>query len=93
MLTVFRLKRLIALVIGRAAGEEIVGELCDLSGDFDGVNGEANFREKIRDAVEWAEMLCGKRETTHDSDAIRGFLLQELGSAAEIAKELANGPT
>jgi hypothetical protein len=75
-----RIKRLIHNVLYHIAEEDLVPELRGLLNIFDRENGAANYREKISSAMEWAES---------DHPEARTFLLAELGSAAEIARDFA----
>src|SRR5450631_2041973 len=77
--------------IGIISSEEFVQELCGFLDIFD----DAYYREKVREAIEWAKIysdpqrwkLYGGPECD-GQELVRGFLLQELGSAADKAREL-----
>ncbi len=88
-----QLKLMIDRIAKRGADDEILLELERLlvAFDHDATGDLAGYRLNIQEAIDYAEMLFGLRETTHDPDLVRGFLIQHLGTAAEIARELDRG--
>jgi ketosteroid isomerase-like protein len=71
---------------GSASAEEIVHELRELLFAFDG----AYYQEKIRNALDLANKYFTPSRSGQlgSSEAVRSNLLEELGSAANEAKEL-----
>jgi hypothetical protein len=71
------------------SSEEIVHELRELLFAFDG----AYYQEKIRNALDWANKYFSPSQSDQygGRDMVRSHLLEELGSAAQEAKELEGG--
>jgi hypothetical protein len=82
-----RLKRLIERIKLYIADEdEVLSELRDLLHGFDGVKGDANYREKIESSMDWAAMFFSPQKST-PADA-RAFLLANLAAAADMAADM-----
>jgi hypothetical protein len=71
--------------IGIISSEELVPELRGFFDIFD----DPYYREKVRNAMEWAEIYSDPQKwklyagsECDGREIVRGFLLQELGSAA-----------
>src|SRR5271166_3510601 len=65
--------------------DELLRELGNLHPAFDGVEREANYREKVGAAVEWGKIYLNPLKSEKYSggrEQVRGFLLQDLASAA-----------
>ena len=69
---------------------EIVPEVCGLLNIFD----DGNYRERISDAVRWVEIYVDpqRAEAFGGQDAVLEFLVQELGTAADLAGALQGNP-
>ena len=71
--------------------DELLRELGKLQPAFDGVEREANYREKVGFAVEWGKIYLNPLKSEKYSggrEQVRGFLLQDLASAAKIAGDI-----
>jgi hypothetical protein len=71
--------------------DELLRELGKLQPAFDGVEREANYREKIDAAVEWGKIYLNPLKSEKYSggrEQVRGFLLKDLASAAKIAGDI-----
>jgi hypothetical protein len=87
MKTQERLKRLIDRIKLYIADEgDVLSELRDLLHDFDGVKGDANYRDKIESSMEWAAMFFRPQKSS-PPDA-RAFLLANLATAADLAADM-----
>lgn len=69
---------------------ELVPEVCGLLNIFD----DGNYRERMSDAVRWVEIYVDpkKAETYGGQDVVLEFLVQELGTAADLAGMLQGNP-
>jgi hypothetical protein len=68
--------------------DELLRELGNLQRALDGLEREANYREKVSAAVEWGKIYLNPLKSEKYSggrEQVRGFLLQDLASAAKIA--------
>jgi len=77
--------------LGIISSDELVEELRGFLDIFD----DAYYREKIRGAIMWAEIYSDpqkwklySRPEYNGREVVRGFLLQELSSAADTAGKL-----
>ena len=71
--------------------DELLRELGNLQPAFDGGEREANYREKVGAAVEWGKIYLNPVKSEKYSggrEQVRGFLLQDLASAAKIAEDI-----
>src|SRR5246127_3553006 len=71
--------------------DELLRELGNLQPAFDGVEREADYREKIDAAVGWGKIYLNPLKSEKYSggrEQVRGFLLQDLASAAKIAGDI-----
>jgi hypothetical protein len=71
--------------------DELLRELGKLQPAFDGVEGEATYREKVDAAVEWGKIYLNPLKSEKYSggrEQVRGFLLQDLALAAKIAGDI-----
>jgi hypothetical protein len=71
--------------------DELLRELGKLQPAFDGVEGEATYREKVDAAVGWGKIYLNPLKSEKYSggrEQVRGFLLQDLALAAEIAGDV-----
>jgi hypothetical protein len=71
--------------------DELLRELGNLQHAFDGVEREAAYREKVGAAVEWGKIYLNPLKSAKYSggrEQVRGFLLQDLASAAKIAGDV-----
>ena len=71
--------------------DELLRELGKLQPAFDGVEREAAYREKVCAAVEWGKIYLNPLKSVNYSggrEQVRGFLLQDLASAAKIAGDI-----
>jgi len=67
------------------------GHRSKLQPAFDGVEGEATYREKVDAAVEWGKIYLNPLKSEKYSggrEQVRGFLLQDLALAAKIAGDI-----
>ncbi len=69
---------------------ELVPEVCGLLNIFD----HGNYRERISHAVKWVEIYVDpqRAEAFGGQDAVLEFLVQELGTAADLAGALQGNP-
>ena len=70
--------------------DELLRELGKLKPAFDGVEGEATYK-KVDAAVEWGKIYLNPLKSEKYSggrEQVRGFLLQDLASAAKIAGDI-----
>ena len=65
-------------------------ELNELLHVFGSVDGVGNYREKINGAIEWADIYFSPQKSDRHCgrEIVRASLLQDLGTAAEIAGQL-----
>jgi hypothetical protein len=84
-----RIKHLMGKLIARDDAE-LVHEVHGLLDVFD----DGGYREKIRDAVRWAEIYLDphKAETHGGLEVVREDLVQDLNRAADIAGTLQGYP-
>ena len=84
-----RIKHLMDGLIAREDAE-LVHEVHGLLDIFD----DGNYREKIRDAVRWAEIYLDpqKAEAHGGLEAVREYLVQDLNRVADIAGTLQGYP-
>jgi hypothetical protein len=71
--------------------DELLRELGKLQPAFDGVEGEATYKEKVDAAVEWGKIYLNPLKSEKYSggrEQVRGFLLQDLALAAKIAGDI-----
>jgi len=71
--------------------DELLRELGKLQPAFDGVEAEATYREKVDAAVKWGKIYLNPLKSEKYSggrEQVRGFLLQDLASAAKIAGDI-----
>jgi hypothetical protein len=71
--------------------DELLRELGNLQHAFNGVEREGNYREKVGAAVEWGKIYLNPLKSVNYSggrEQVRGFLLQDLASAAKIAGDI-----
>jgi hypothetical protein len=71
--------------------DELLRELDKLQPAFDGVERKAAYREKVDAAIEWGKIYLNplkSQKYTGGREQVRGFLLQDLALAAEIAGDV-----
>jgi hypothetical protein len=75
---------------GQSLGEDMARELNELLHVFGSVEGVGNYREKINGAIEWADIYFSPQKSDRHGgrEIVRASLLQDLGTAAEIAGQL-----
>ncbi|MFH1343240.1 MAG: hypothetical protein ABIL01_18840 [Pseudomonadota bacterium] len=69
---------------------ELVPEVCGLLNVFD----DGNYRARMKDAVKWVEIYVDpqKAQAYGGQDVVLEFLVQELGTAADLAGALQGHP-
>lgn len=87
-----RIKALAASISkGAISRDDVLRELDNLISAFDSqLPGIGNYTGKIREAREWADKYFSepKSKPYGGRDRVKSFLLQDLGTAAQIAKRL-----
>ena len=85
------IKRIVVGIFVLAAAGGVTFWLGKLQPAFDGVEGEATYREKVDTAVEWGKIYLNPLKSEKYSggrEQVRGFLLQDLVLAAKIAGDI-----
>ena len=85
-----QIRYLTSRLASRGGGAELVPEVYGLLNIFD----DGNYQEKIRDAARWVEIYVDpqKAEAYGGQNAVMEFLVQELGTAADLAGTLQGNP-
>ena len=75
---------------GSLSGDDMARELNELLHVFGSVEGVGNDREKINCAIEWADIYFSPQKSDRHGgrEIVRASLLQDLGTAVEIAGQL-----
>jgi hypothetical protein len=75
---------------GSLSGDDMARELNELLHVFGSVDGVGNYREKINGAIEWADIYFSPQKSDRHGgrEIVRACLLQDLETAAEIARQL-----